>query len=967
MGLYSSPPPARPFGEDKATLLTSWWITAMCAIIIVLRLIGRYIRVEELFREDIVAAFTLIPLFLRMAFIHPTLLYGTNNVLIDSNLQLSDIEIQHRSIASRLVLVGRILHPAILWLLKAVTVMFFDKLVGQSGKNRYTLLLRFMRASLAFTFFAVVVADLAECQPFTHYWQVLPDPGGRCRQGYAHLVTLTVCNVFTDLLLVVFPVPIVVKSRLSAGRKTLLVMLFCLHLFTVLVALYRVPGILREGGYQATRTMWASAEILMATFAANALTLGSFVRDTGAKKKKFRYQPSESELRSGRRDSRVVKKVSWNDPDSEGEGKPAGRGTPKTHGAGDSQGSADISESKAPTAEHREGDLPRTESLDSLIPRSRFNTSTPDSARVFKTTTIEVTVSSALNADKQTAEEMNGLRSTPSANRRTQPSGSAGMRDHQEERYYDIRSANTKTASTLLARELKGRHLQMIAISGSIGTGLFVASGKALSEGGPASVLLAYLIVGVMLWCTVQALGEMAVVFPVAGSFSVYSTRFLDPSWGFAMGWNYALQWIVVLPLEIIAGALTIEYWDSSLDKAIFVTVFLIVIVVINLCGIRGYGEAEFLFAIVKVVAVVGFILLGIVINIGGTPTSGYIGGKYWRDPGAFNNGFKGLCSVFVTAAFAFAGTELVGLAAAETANPRKSLPTAIKQVFWRITLFYIVSLTLVGLLVPYNEPRLIGATSIADASASPFVIAIESAGTTILPSIMNGVILVSVISVGNSSVFGSSRTLAALAEQGQAPKLFAYIDRRGRPLVAILAVSSVGLLAYLANYQAHGRVFDWLLAISGLSTIFTWASTCLAHIRLRQAWAYRHRSVSDMAFRAQAGVLGSWVGFVCNVVILIAQLWVAISPLTVAGGEGEAMTASERAQGFFVQCLALPVVLVFWLGHKMWFRTSFVKVEDMDIDTGRRDFGRLGIIKAQEEEERHSWPKWKRFYRHIC
>ncbi|KAH7016051.1 LOW QUALITY PROTEIN: amino acid permease-domain-containing protein [Microdochium trichocladiopsis] len=349
-------------------------------------------------------------------------------------------------------------------------------------------------------------------------------------------------------------------------------------------------------------------------------------------------------------------------------------------------------------------------------------------------------------------------------------------------------------------------------------------------------------------------------------------------------------------------------YWNSSvtLPLSLFITIFLVIIVAINLAGVRGYGEAEFLFAIVKVIAIIGFILLGIVINIGGTPTSGYIGGKYWYDPGAFNNGFKGLCTVFVTAAFAFAGTELVGLASAETSNPRKSLPTAIKQVFWRITIFYIVSLTLVGLLVPYTEPRLLGATSVADASASPFVIAIESAGTTVLPSIMNGVILVSVISVGNSSVFGSSRTLAALAEQGQAAP-----------------VSSIGLLAYLANYQAYGRVFDWLLA---------------------------------------AGVVGSWVGLICNVVILAAQLWVAISPLSTDGDERMTVT-----QNFFVQCLALPVVLVFWLGHKLWYRTSFVRVEDMDIDTGRRDFGRLGIIKAQEEEERQSWPKWKRLYRVIC
>lgn len=317
---------------------------------------------------------------------------------------------------------------------------------------------------------------------------------------------------------------------------------------------------------------------------------------------------------------------------------------------------------------------------------------------------------------------------------------------------------------------------------------------------------------------------------------------------------------------------------------------------------------------------------------------------------------------MFVTAAFAFAGTELVGLAAAETANPRKSLPKAIKQVFWRISLFYIVALTLVGLLVPYNEPRLMGASNIADASASPFVIAIESAGATVLPSVMNGVILVSVVSVGNSAVFGSSRTLAALADQGQAPKILSYVDRSGRPLVAILVSSAVGFLAYLSDTEIQGHVFDWLLAISGLSTIFTWASICLSHIRLRKAWEYHHRSLRDMAFRAQAGVVGSWIGFGLNVFILIMQIWVAIDPIA-----STVDTPKEAARNFFVQCAAIPVVLVFYLGHKLWCKTVPVRVEDMDIDTGRRDFGRLGIIKAQEEEERQAWPKWKRVYRYIC
>ncbi|KAI0526113.1 putative amino acid permease [Xylaria bambusicola] len=526
--------------------------------------------------------------------------------------------------------------------------------------------------------------------------------------------------------------------------------------------------------------------------------------------------------------------------------------------------------------------------------------------------------------------------------------------------YYDLRLATLQTAQSHLARKLKGRHLQMIAIGGSIGTGLFVASGRALESGGPASVLLAYFIIGTMLYCTVQALGELAVSFPVAGSFSAYSTRFLHPSWGFAMGWNYALQWMVALPLEVISASIVTTYWNSNLNKAIFVTIFLLAIILINLCGVKGYGEAEFIFAIVKVVAVIGFILLGIVLNIGGTPGEGYIGGRYWRDPGAFHNGFKGLCSVFVTAAFAFAGTELVGLAAAETANPRKSLPTAIKQVFWRITIFYVVALTLIGLLVPYNEQRLL-LNDDQPARASPFVIAIENAGIEVLPSIMNVVILISVISVGNSSVFGSSRTLAALADQNQAPRILSYVDRKGRPLVAIIVSSSVGLLSYLADLKQEGEVLDWLVAISGLSSIFTWASICLAHIRFRQAWAYKGHKVSELAFHSQVGVLGSWVGLIINILILVAQFWIGAWPVNYTE-----MTSAELAKSFFLVYLAAPVVIIFFVGHYLWHRTSYIRVVDMDVDTGRRDFN-LPILIAQEREERKSWPKWKKLYKILC
>lgn len=433
------------------------------------------------------------------------------------------------------------------------------------------------------------------------------------------------------------------------------------------------------------------------------------------------------------------------------------------------------------------------------------------------------------------------------------------------------------------------------------------------------------------------------------------------------------MQWLIVLPLEIVAAAITIDYWDSPVPKAVWVTVFWVLIVIINLFGVKGYGEAEFVFSMIKVIAVTGFMyvyfsflqfvseltyvlsILGIIIICGGGPNGQYIGTIHWRDPGAFAAGFKGVCAVFVTAAFAFGGTELVGLAAAETANPRKTLPTAIKQVFWRITLFYIVSLTLIGLLVPYTEHRLVGGSSV-DAKASPFVIAIENAGIKVLPSIMNVVIMVAVLSVGNSSIYGSSRTLAALADHGQAPRILSYIDRKGRPIVGIAIASLIGLLGYIGTSKKQSQAFTWMLAISGLSSIFTWGSICLAHIRFRRGWKLQGHTLDELAFRSQPGVIGSWLGFIMNCLVLIAQFWTALWPV------GE----SPKAKTFFSSYLAVPVVLAFYIPYKIINKTPFVRAKDMDLATGRRELD-LAELLAEERAEKATWPMWKKVYRFFC
>jgi yeast amino acid transporter len=338
-----------------------------------------------------------------------------------------------------------------------------------------------------------------------------------------------------------------------------------------------------------------------------------------------------------------------------------------------------------------------------------------------------------------------------------------------------------------------------------------------------------------------QALAELTVMYPVNGAFTMYICRFVDPSIGFAAGWEYAISWLTVLPFEISAACNIINYWPGAhgVTNAAWICPLLFALVCIQYFGVRGYGEVEFVLSLMKVLACIGFLILGIIIDTGGVPTDnrGYIGGRYWHEPysnGGFANGFHGFCSVFVNAAFAYTGTELTGLAAAETADPKREIPRASKQVVWRILIFYVINLLLVGLVVPANEPLL---NSGSGSHHSPFVIAIQLAGIKALPSIFNAVILIAVMSVANSCTFGSTRTIQALAANGMAPKIMAYIDKKGRPTVVVILQLLFGCLAFINLASNGGVIFTWLLSLSGLTILFVYGLIGVSHIRFRQAW----------------------------------------------------------------------------------------------------------------------------------
>ncbi|EEB07830.2 general amino acid permease GAP1, partial [Schizosaccharomyces japonicus yFS275] len=440
---------------------------------------------------------------------------------------------------------------------------------------------------------------------------------------------------------------------------------------------------------------------------------------------------------------------------------------------------------------------------------------------------------------------------------------------------YSFKRAND-TENFSLKRRLKSRHIQMIAIGGTIGTGLWVGSGKSLYKGGGGSVILNYALVGSAVLTTVYSLGELCVNYPVPGGYFTLASRFIDESWGFALNWLYVIGAIVNIPLELTTACMCLNYW-TSINSGIWVTLFILFFLFINVFGVKGYGEIEFFMSTIKVIAVVSFIILGIVIDCGGIPTDhrGYIGTKIFEET-AFLHGFHGFCAVFLSASYSYAGTEYVGLAAAETEDPKKSFPKAVKQTVYRIFIFYVLALFIVALLISGNDKRL---RALSGTMASPFVLAIKDANIRALPSILNAIILISVLSAANAMFYVGSRAIHSVGAHGHGPKWFTYVDCAGRPLAAYAILFCFSCLAYLNESKQKSTIFDWLMSVSGLNTLFNWGSINLTHIRLRIAMKKQLFNVKRLAYWSPFGISGSVYGLFWCIVMMIAQFYVAIFP----------------------------------------------------------------------------------------
>ncbi|PYH72500.1 putative arginine transporter [Aspergillus vadensis CBS 113365] len=534
------------------------------------------------------------------------------------------------------------------------------------------------------------------------------------------------------------------------------------------------------------------------------------------------------------------------------------------------------------------------------------------------------------NKVKSTSAEGEKGKMAPEETVQVQPTNpSSDLNDIDCEKHGASRESNPMPD---LKRKLRSRHLQMIAIGGTIGTGLFIGSGTAVANGGPVGALIAYIFVGTIVYSVMTSLGEIATYIPIPGAFTAYAARLVDPSLGFAMGWIYWFSWASTFALELTATGLIIQFWDDSINIAIFIAIFWVLITLLNFLPVSFYGELEFWLSSIKVITVVGFMIFAICIDAG-VGDEGYLGFRYWVHPGPFapysgvhpdsTAKFVGFWSVLIQAGFSYQGTELVGIAAAETENPRKTVPAAIRKTFYRILFFFVLTIFFIGLLVPYTNENLL--TDGNDANSSPFVIAARLAGVKVLPHIINGVLLTVVLSAANSNVYSGSRILIGLAQEGFAPRWFKKTSKKGVPYYSVAFTAAFGLLGFMNVSNAGSTVFNWLVNIAGVAGFITWASLNGCHLAFMRALKARDISRDTLPYKAIWQPYYSWYGLFFNVLIIITQGFTSF-------------ITSFSVTDFFIDYISLILFVVLYVGHKIYFRTSFVHPLEADIDTGRQE-----------------------------
>ncbi|KAJ6100227.1 hypothetical protein N7467_001762 [Penicillium canescens] len=490
-------------------------------------------------------------------------------------------------------------------------------------------------------------------------------------------------------------------------------------------------------------------------------------------------------------------------------------------------------------------------------------------------------------------------------------------------------------------RSLTRRQIMMMTFGAGIGTGLWVGTGQALYYAGPAGTAVTYTITAMIVYAQYSSVGEMTTYKPIHGGFIRQCAEYVDPAFGFAIGVNFWFAWVMIIPAEITAAISVLKYWPETdvIPLAAYITIFLVVIAAANMFHVRVYGYIEYYMSFVKCLAIVLMIFFMFIMTSGGiAATNGPIEFRYWKNPGAFNNGIKGIAKAFVQAAFSFGGGEHIAVIAGEVADPRRTIKKTVRPIFWRMFTFFVVNIWLVGMCIPSNDPDLSNSGTLG----SPFVIAIKRADVYGLAHAINGFIFLSVISCGITSAYIASRSLTALADLNIVHPFFGRKDKQGRPYVSlIISLGIGGGLCYLNTNSVGTLVYGWFSSLVAIATLFQWASIYIAHLRFRQGLKAQGKDLGSLPFK---GLLTPWAQYFGLIIVLFVfgcEFYLACWPF---GEKGS-------VKSFFSSYLAAPLFFFDYFVYKWYYKTNIVKPMEMDFGPAR-EFDEQDIINAIATED---------------
>lgn len=476
-----------------------------------------------------------------------------------------------------------------------------------------------------------------------------------------------------------------------------------------------------------------------------------------------------------------------------------------------------------------------------------------------------------------------------------------------------------------LKRNLKPRHLIMMTLGGAIGTGLLLASGGAIHDGGPGGAMLGYILVAFIVYFLMASLGEMAAYSPTTGSFCEYSAKYVDKSFGFAMSWNYWFNWVLVVASEVIAAGFVMQYWFPHVDVWIWTVAFFCLILAINLTAVKLYGETEYWMAFVKISAVIIFIIVGALMIVGLVGDQGAVGFKnITLGDAPFHAGWFGFFSVFLVAGYSFQGTELIGIAAGEAENPQKAIPKAIKSVFWRIMIFYILAIAVISFLIPYTSQLLVNPNS--NVATSPFTIVFQDAGIKYAASIMNVVVITAIISAANASMYTASRVLWHMGKSKEGPSFLQKINKQGVPIVGVWVTASICMILIIASTFDSGLIFSWLINIISLAGYIAWFGICLSHYRFRKAYIIQGKDLKQLPYRARWFPFAPIFAMVFIAVIMVGQQIFAI------------FDGTATFDGFIATYSGVIIFFILLFTYKIIKKTKMVKLRDMTLTNLAKD-----------------------------